>query len=399
MKYPLFLWLAWLLPCYFLLGTSTTLATETTSFSLQVSDQAQQKLTGYVLACVSSSSVLPQISGKDCNYQSVHTQALYRGFSQQTHWLHIRLHNPSAQPVMRWLEVGHPRMQLVRFYQWDAQQGWQTFATGQSIPPHERPLRSSRLLLPIALPAQTEVAFYLQINAQTHVDQRMTLWRPDDYIVQQSKSQIMQALSMGGLVLAAVFAWMLYLHYHASASLWLGLTFLSQVVLDASYTGLLSAYFWPPDLAYDIRLHGMMVGFMVLFFMQFVRSFFNTSVENPPLAFLIRVGQMAILFNMIALIFWQYAIPIRTMSILALIFMLVSVWLFFRAWQQGSNPAGYLLISYMLLLLMVAYRAASSFGWLGQVPLQEYGFSWYFVLITPTSLQAVLRPSSAQTSH
>lgn len=359
----------------------------------RLTDQARQPLSGLVLFCESSIQTLQEIQRLNaCRWQPVDTQKLPRGFSSKTHWLQFRLSNPENLTIERWLEVGHPRMQRVTLYQQDNDE-WQEQHTGQQIPLQQRPLRTSRLLIPLQMHPRSITTFYLQVEAETHIDHSIRLWKPDYYFAQQSKSQILQALAMGGLLLASVFTWMLFVRSRDVTTLWLSLTFLVQVVLDASYTGLLSAYFWPDHLPYEIRLHGVMVGLMVLFFMQFVRSFLKTPTLAPFIATLIRIAQLLTLLSIAAIILWQFAIPIRVISILALVFMLGSVWLFYRAWRQGSGPAGYLLISYLLLLIMVAYRAGSSFGWLGQVPLQEFGFSWYFLLITPTTLQAILRQS------
>lgn len=329
-----------------------------------------------------------------CDYRQNVLSQLPHGFSSDRHWLHLRLHNPTAQAVQRWLEVGHPRLQQVLLYARSSNADsapWTITRTGLAVPAHQRPLRTQRLLLPIHVSANATAECYLRVSAQTHVNLRLTLWQLPAYFAQQSIHQIVQSLGMGGLMLAAVFTLLVYLQQRERAMLWLLASFVVEILLDASYTGLLAAYFWPPDQAYPIRLHGLLVGLTISFFILFVRDFLQSAQQYPLADRLLLVCLWLIGLALAATLVLGYASAIKLLTLTALVSMAINIVLFFRAWRQGSGPAGYLLLSYLLLLVMIIYRASHAFGWISGAPLQAFGYSWYFVLITPTTLLGILK--------
>lgn len=327
-----------------------------------------------------------------CDYRQDAIRDLPHGFTSDQHWLRLQLSNPTSRPVERWLEVGHPRLQQVVLYTRDQPNApWRIERTGLAVPVAERPIRTQRLLLPIRVAADTTVTIYLRVKAQTHVNLRLTLWQLPAYFAQQSRDQILQSLGMGGLMLAAVFTLLIYLKQRERAMLWLLASFVVEILLDASYTGLLAAYFWPVHLPYPIRLHSLFVALTISFFILFVRDFLKTAEQYPWEDRLLVAGLGFILLALAATLVLGYARPIRLLTLTALISMAVSILVFFRAWRRGSGPAGYLLLSYLLLLVMIIYRASHAFGWISGAPLQAFGYSWYFVLITPTTLLGILK--------
>ncbi|MDY0136025.1 MAG: 7TM diverse intracellular signaling domain-containing protein [Thiomicrospira sp.] len=324
-----------------------------------------------------------------CHFALSSANSLPRGFNDATHILQIAFSNPFDTPIERWLEVGHPRMKQVElFYQQNGH--WHSYQSGIAVAKSERPIVAQGLLLPVRLAAQQTQVYYLAVSADTKVDLSLKLWDLPDYFSVQSQLQIVQAIAMGGLMLAAFFTLMIYLSTRQTALLWLFASFVCQMLLDASYTGLLATYVWPQDVPYSMGLHGVLVGATIIFLVLFLRGFLHTSARYALEDRLLKVLLWLLLAISLGFI-WQYALPIRALTLVVLLIIALSIWVFFRAWRDGSGPAGYLLISYVLLLGLIIYRAASAFGWVGHFPLQSLGFSWYFLLIAPTTLFAVLK--------
>lgn len=324
-----------------------------------------------------------------CHFTLSSANSLPRGFTDATHILQFAFTNPFDTPIERWLEVGHPRIkQVVLFYQQNGH--WHSYQSGIAVAKSERPIIAQGLLLPVRLAAQQTQVYYVAVSADTKIDLTLKLWALPDYFNSQSSLQIVQAIAMGGLMLAALFTLMIYLSTRQTALLWLFASFVCQMLLDASYTGLLATYVWPQDVAYSMGLHGVLVSGTIMFLVLFLRGFLHTSVRyalEDRLLILLLWVLVAISFGFI----WQYALPIRALALVVLLVISLSIWVFYRAWRDGSGPAGYLLISYVLLLGLIIYRAAGAFGWVGHFPLQSLGFSWYFLLIAPTTLFAVLK--------
>ena len=357
-----------------------------------LTEQTPQKITETLEWCETDEPIpqnnLPSLIGL-CDFQPVPAKSLLRGFTSKTQLLKFQLHNPTDEPLMRWLEVGNPRMANINLFHLD-ENGWRQQTTGQDVPSHARPIVSQRLLMPIELEPHQVQTYYLSVNTETKLDLSLTLWSLKDYLSEQSQRQIIQSLGIGGLMLAAFFTLMIYLKMRQGALLWLFASFVCQILLDASYTGMLKAYFWPVNLPYHNGLHGIFIGTTILFLVLFLRGFLKTSERYPAEDRVLKILLFLLVLTSVAFV-WEYALPVRIIAVLVLLTMLVSVWVFFRAWRDGFGPAGYLLISYFLLLFLIIYRAASAFGWVHVIPLQTLGFSWYFLLIAPTTLLAVLK--------
>jgi two-component system, sensor histidine kinase LadS len=332
---------------------------------------------------------------RPCDYQSSLLTQLPTGFSTAQHWLRFELHNPTDRVLTPWLEVGHPRMQNVRlFREWTNEDGtrhWQHWQTGQDIPSRLRPMIAQRLLLPLVLQPHEIVAFTVRVETHTQLDLSLQLWDLPTYFAKQGKAQIIQAFGMGGLMLAAVFSLMIYTKWRDSAVIWLVASFVTQIMVDASYTGMFSAYFFPLDKAYPIYLHGLLAALSTIFLLLFVRGFLSSGTHYPLEDWILRFCVLVLILTALGFIQWGYALPVRVLALTAIVSMSVSILLFFRAWRDGSGPAGYLLFSYLLLLCMIVYRAAAALGWVGNSPLHALGYSWYFLLVAPTTLLGVLK--------
>jgi len=381
--------MTWLRGCLLTVLVLTTGVVEASRFEINP-QLSWQKLGGWLDYCQQSGDI--QVASiNQCQFNATPQQKLASGFSQQTHWLRFELANPTSQTVERWLEVGHPRLQQIRLVKQDNLGVLYSFETGQNIPLNQRPIVAQRLLLPIQLAAYETATYYLAVSSETRIDLSLTLWQLDRYFSQESRNQVIQALAMGGLLLAVVFSLIIFVQWREWATLWLALSFTAEILLDASYTGLLSAYFWPADMAFDIHLHAMFAAATMVFFLGFVRVFLATRVTYPKVDWIILLLMLLMLIAGVSAFWVGYGTPIKLIALLALTSMLLSSGLFYLAWRDGSGPAGYLLVGYLLLVGMICYRTFMALGWLPALPLEAMGFSWYFLLIAPTALIAVTK--------
>lgn len=364
-------------------------ALQAASFDIQP-QLSSQKLTGEWDYC-QQSGVIDLASISQCQFSPTPQHKLHSGFSPQTHWLRFELTNPTSQQLNRLLEVGHPRLQYIRLVKQDKLGGLHAFETGQNIPLNQRPVIAQRLLVPIQLAAHETATFYVAVSSETRIDLSLRLWEFNSYFAQESRNQVIQALAMGGLLLAVIFSFIIFVQWREWATLWLALSFSAEILLDASYTGLLSAYFWPADVAFDIHLHAFFAAATITFFLGFVRVFLATRVAYPKVDWLILLLMSLMLIVGLSAFWVGYGTPIKLIALLALTSMLLSSGLFYLAWRDGSGPAGYLLVGYLLLVGMICYRTFMALGWLPALPLEAMGFSWYFLLIAPTALIAVTK--------
>lgn len=350
----------------------------------------KQPLSGWADYCQRSGP--PSMAGlKSCNFIAVPQDGLAVGFSDQTHYLRFKLTNSTMQIVERWLEVGHPRLQQVQLYQQLLSGEWVQVNSGQQIASNQRPIVTQRILLPINIHFHQSVTYVLAVRSETRIDLSMTLWDLPTYFVQESRYQFVQALAMGGLLLAMVFSFILFVKWKEWAALWLALSFCAEVLLDASYTGMLSAYFWPDDMPFNIHFHALFASLTIVFFLAFVKSFLFTEREFPILDLLILSVMILMFAAGIGSFFIGYGLAIKMVALLAVLGILVSSWVFFIAWRRGFGPAGYLLIGYLMLLTMIFYRSLSAMGFLPAYLLESVGFSWYFLLVAPTALLAMMK--------
>ena len=329
------------------------------------------------------------ISTGGCRFAPARPTDLARGFSNKAFWLRLTLSNPGREPQVRWLRIGHPRLQEVSFFEAMAGGSWRRSNAGIGVPMASRPIISAYPILPIELAPGENRLILVRVVSETSVDLTPSLWDAHVYTATYHGLEVFQAMAIGCLLMAGMFALLIFARLGERTYLYFGATLLVECLVDAAYTGLLQMYLWPVDLGFDIRAHAIGSAVTLLLFIVFVRQFVgkHERFRTCHAALLICGGIMLLAVAWACLVNYGEAVRVLSLSIVGI--LLSATLLFLRAWRSGSRPAGYLLLSFTVPLLMLLYRIMVAFGGGNYADAQAMGYSWGFVLITPSILAGI----------
>jgi signal transduction histidine kinase/CheY-like chemotaxis protein len=327
------------------------------------------------------------IAAGGCRFAPASSKALARGFSKQAFWVRLVLVNPAAEPVVRWLRVGHARLLRVSFFESVASGQWRRSDTGLSVPVINRPIFSIDPILPLTLAPGERRSLMIRVESTTFVDLNPTLWQPNAYAKSRGRIVVFQAASIGCLLVTALFTMMIYFQWKDLAYLYFAAGLFAKTVYLSTDTALLPTYLWPETLPFDIRLHSVAGFAIVLFFVLFIRRFVGTRpAYRWHHAFL-----LCLLFGgVIPATLWcwlvDYSAGIRSMLVLSLLMSICAIVLCWRAWRNGFRPAGFLMIAYVIFVASQLTYAFVAFGGGAYIDLISIINLWGFLMSSPAAL-------------
>lgn len=359
---------------------------------IDVSNASQLSLLSQIEWCQSKPSVnIEQIANGACQFSKASKNDLARGISQNAFWLRFSLSNLSAHDAERWLQIGHPRLQLLSLYQANSNGGWHRSDTGMSVPASKRVVATTHPMLPITLAAGESRTYYVRVVSESSIHLEATLWEPIAQLRYQQGKELFQVLAWGGLMLATVFTLMVFYKLREKTYLYFGATLFFEIFQDMGYTGVLQAYLWPAGVPFPLEIQAIFIGLMLIFFALFVRSFLEKNNYQGTLNRILLLSVAGILLSMIWACFFSYGEAIRILPIAGIGMISSCFGLFIIAWHGGYRPAGFVALSFCILILMLIYRALVVYGVFPYSIIQSFGFSWYFLLITPLILAGTLK--------
>ena len=362
--------------------------------AIEVTNVAQLEITDQVYWCESAAELeLAEVLKGNCAFKPLGMPYQARGYSKNAYWLRVELHNPEHEKIERWLRVGHPRMQQVSLYQMDSNDVWQRTDTGLRVPVASRPVIAANPVLPLMLESGASKSFYLRVASQSTIDLGITLWQPTAYAIEHHNVELRQMLTMGGLIAAMIFSLLIYFKWRERVYLYFSGSLLAEVVLDLSFLGLMPIHFWPTSLSFDIRVLALATGVMMISLMLFIREFVGNMQRYRILDIALQIATGVLVLAVLWACMVHYGEAAWLLYLATLLILLLGTALFYRAWRDGSRPAGYLLASYLLLMLTLVYRVIVALGASTFVDMQSSGQLFRFALITPVILAGIMQRS------
>lgn len=364
--------------------------------ALDVANFTHRMIANDVQWCKSATGLgIDLIASNACDFRNAQGKDMAQGFSDKAFWLRITLSNSGPVAVNRWLQIGNPRLQEVTLFQRNPDGKWESTEAGIATPASERSIVESYPVLPVVLmPGENKVVF-VRIHSIASIDLTPTLWLPERYTLKHQKSVLLQSMSLGGLLITALLASLLFFRQRERIYLYFGGKMLAEATFDASFTGILPAYLWPSDLPYDLRLQAIAACLVAIFFVLFAREFIGDAKRyRKYYAFLYFFAWVFVLITLWACVVdYRSAMKLVWIPTLALFFGGIS--LYYRAWRDGLRAVGYLLVSILALLAMMIFRFLLMYGGNHYSDSESFGHSWYILLITPPILAAISQRSDA----
>ena len=304
-------------------------------------------------------------------------------FNAGVFWLRVTLLNPSAQPLIRWLVAGTPKVQQVSLH---VRQGrdWLVQQSGRRVAAADKPVVALAPVFPLLLPPGEPVEILLRFDTRGATDMTTSLWDPQAYHFEAGQQQIETAALLGGLLICGVLALVGYARLREPQYFWLGLLLLAVGGLEASRTNFLATYLWPAHLVLPPASLAVFAT-LVLFSLSKVVCHALELVTRLP-----RADRMMLVLRGITLIsgvlsLFSYGHGVRILSIISVVQSLLILALSAYVWYLGKPNARLFLLAFLLAIVTDMARQLANLGLLPWIAAMDFS-TLFFLLSSPLIL-------------
>jgi signal transduction histidine kinase/CheY-like chemotaxis protein len=333
-----------------------------TAWATDISTATRQELADAAAWCESAFEAdVAAIADGGCRFEAAVPGDMARGYSRNAFWLRLELANPGPAPVERLLQVGHPRLEQVSFFEATAA-GWRRTDSGLAVPIVRRPLFAVDALLPLRLAPGEQRTLLVRAASATTIDMTPILWEPMTYHRDTMRFMTTQVMGIGGLLVIAVLSLLIWLRSRNRLYLYFSGTELARAVFMAAFTTLWQTSFWPEDRSLDVRLLiPLGAGCAILLYVPYVRGFVGEFQRNRYAhALLLAMGALTA-----AAMLWAILIDYRAAQLLlfsSAVAVATGAFLFLDSWRRGNGAAGYMAVANGLFLVIQVVVIVTNFG-------------------------------------
>jgi len=321
------------------------------------------------------------VAALDDRFRPVQGADLHRRYDARVFWLRATLHNPGHESTLRWLAVGHPRLEAVTLYQLFAGK-WVGVGSGLQVALQNKPTDAVGVVLPMTLAAGESRTVLLRVHSRTALDLNARLWQPTAYLQADDKRQLMIAAGAGGSLIVAFISLTVFAQLRQSTYLYFSLLHLFTSLLELGREGLWERFLWPTNLPLPIQAHIVagIIGILSLMLVQ--REFLAMKTAFPRWDKLFFAFALAILVaGPMSAVNYPWAIQLIATGLIAV--SVASLAIAMIAWRRGSKTAGYLVLGYSITWVLEGLRDISTLGIVNIPFTSQISLTWALLLAAP----------------
>lgn len=270
------------------------------------------------------------------------------GYTARTIWLRLRLHNPGSVPLARYLELGPPRLQDVRFYQPSAEGGWSELRSGLAVPVAERVLPSRQTLFPVLLAPGEQRLVYARISSHNAIMLKNRLWEPLGFHQAERRVDLINGIQFGALFLFVLYALTLFASTRDPAFFYFSLMVASVGMNDVSIFQYGYEFLWPGAADWNLRTPGVFVALAMFASSQLIRRLLLTRQQFPRWDRSLFLLASALLLSVPALLLFDYLRVVQVVNWLSVLAILLGFTVTVHAIVRGVRGARLLLLAFLL---------------------------------------------------
>lgn len=327
---------------------------------------------------------LAQVLVGACAPEPVKSSDLARGYDHRAFWLRLTLTNGGAQPLERWLSVGHSRLEEVSLFVPVAGGDWQRSEVGIRTPLAQRQgVARAYGVFQLLLPAGSQQTVWLRVASRTIIDLSTTLWVPAAYLEVADLRQFSLTLMLGGLLMTLLLSALMFILTREQPYLLFALAMVGVALVTGFLSGTLQRYVWPVDT--PMLLEMLPLG-ALLVVATYVACLHALLPGLRQYRWPYRVFAAMVLLTLAGLL-WAIGVDYTAgarvwLSTLAGT-MVLALWLAFLAWRDGSRAAGIWLLSFLFPAIPELLNFGASLGLLPFFQAEIVLLSWAFLMTTP----------------
>ena len=304
-------------------------------------------------------------------WQPVTASWLNRGYSASAYWLKLHVQNPSEGFQERWLSVGVPRLEDVRFYLLPEgqKQPFDTLLAGNREPLALREVPATVSVVPLLLAPGERMTVLVRVQSRSAISMEPALWTPAAFAGVAQRGTLVMAVLIGALAMVGIYTGVLGIAQRDPVFLLLAAAIFTEILYSLSFQGLLYRYVLTGGGETVLRapsvlatLAATLFGFMAMLFADLHRVRLWRWVYTA----LIAAGLAGIAWAALG----DYRVSAQ--ALIGLIFLWALVWLVSMAdgWRRGHANARIFLLSFAVYCACLVLRLAFIHGllpgrWIG----------------------------------
>ena len=280
-------------------------------------------------------------------WQASTVTALNFGFSSSVYWVRFAISNTSTKPVNLMLENRVPFLDHLDVTITSDHEPRQQLALGDALPLSSRPVRHSHFLVPLHVPAQSEVRLLLRVRSTSAVQIPLTLWEKTTFVEQDHLRSIYYGLLYGLVLSICLYHLLIFLQVRESAFLWYALVNLSLTGTFASIHGVPTVLLGNINIGINDKILLLSMAGCAIFTSLFTHEVLQMKTARPRLALALRIVVYLGILQAVLSFILPYPLLIRTMVILVLATLAANMVAHVRRFLDGYPPARYILLAVM----------------------------------------------------
>lgn len=291
-----------------------------------------------------------QLGPQTCRWIPLTAADSRQTFEERAVWLRLQLRNSTAQPVERWVEVGHQRLSEVEL-QYPAPDGrWIVERLGLDVPLAERGAVARRFgVLPVTIAPGSATVVLIRVHTESLMALDTVLWAPAVYRDYRIENDIRLAIALGTLVLATLFSLTMAIVSRERHYAMLALGLIGEAIIETVRTGFLLRHFWPETLPFPVAMT-VIGGMCSLFgFFGFVYLTILTRLNYRRFERFIKALLGVVLLAQLYTIFIDYRSGAMVWSPLAMPLVAMLTWASWQAMRRGERIARWVFATFVIL--------------------------------------------------
>jgi len=167
------------------------------------------------------------------------------GFNPTPHWFRVRLDNTSDQEVQRLIELSYALLDEVDFYLIQNGKIMQRVHTGDQRSMQQRVIDHRHFLLPIDIPAGSEVLLLMRVQTTGSLQLPLTLWDLSEFFKHDQLVFTFQIMFVGIMLGLVLYNLLLFISLRDISYFWYVISMSSITGLILCLYGIPAQYLWP----------------------------------------------------------------------------------------------------------------------------------------------------------
>lgn len=302
------------------------------------------------------------------------------GYTHDAVWTTMLLTNDGDVPLVRYLEVGPPRIDDVRLYYESGAGHFREIRGGLQVPVRERLIPVRQTVFPLHLPAHSATRVYLRLQSGNALAMDLRLWEPARFRKAAREVDLFNSLQFGVLLVFAFYAFVTALVLRERSYGFFGLTLLGFAAYDFTMLQYGFQYVWTASPAWSLRGPGVVLAIAAFSLGQMVSGLLEASRQFPARDRWLRGLSCLALALVPGLLLGDYRAWMQALNWLALAQLALTMTATLQAVAGGRRGALLLLGAFVLLWLTFVIRAGQITGLLQRNLMAEYSQGWSMVL-------------------